>query len=397
LFVVRGLVVMLATLAACGRLGFEERTTTDGDSDSPNSGGDGPGAAMGWTRITAGDETTCGIYKSRAYCWGRGSNNEIGDGVATNRPSPTLVALPAGTVTDIVQGEGHGCAIVDDSVYCWGLAAIGNGNPQAATPQKITALPANVTSLSAGGQFVCAVAGGNVYCWGNESSGSLGNGAAGSSFTPALVTLPTTAISVDAGNDHAIALLSDGSLYVWGHNDNGCFGVGSTTPTSSDVPLQTAASASVLPRLAGWHMCALENGAVRCWGEGTSGELGNNMFNDSSNPVQVVGMTAGVTTMETGGGPSNHDASCAVIAGAVSCWGNGTFGRLGTGNANDAPTPQPVSGVPATVVELALGFEHACARGSDGSLRCWGRGDLGQLGNGMSANSLVPVVVPLPP
>jgi alpha-tubulin suppressor-like RCC1 family protein len=76
--------------------------------------------------------------------------------------------------------------------------------------------------------------------------------------------------------------------------------------------------------------------------------------------------------------------------------GTGANGRLGTGNTSDQTTPQPVQNLPGDVVELALGFEHTCARSSDGTMRCWGRGDLGQLGDGDGADSLTPVVVPLP-
>jgi alpha-tubulin suppressor-like RCC1 family protein len=388
--------VVVVALAGCGRLGFQDRSaTSDGDTDSAGTA-DVALPVTGWTRVSAGDETTCGIDKSRAYCWGRGSNNEIGDGNATNRPSPTEVALPTGSVTDIVQGEGHGCAVVDDAVYCWGLAAIGNGNPTAATPRKVT-LSSGVTSISAGGGFACATAGGNLYCWGDDPSGALGNGAAGATLVPQRITLPASAVAVDAGNDHAMAMISDGRVYVWGHNDNGVFGNGPTAPASSDVPVEITSISGTLPVLAGWHACVLVAGAVSCWGTGTRGELGDGQMMDRPTPGFVTGMMSGVTALAVGGGPVNHDATCAVNGGAATCWGSGIYGRLGTGTMSDQSLPQPVQSLPADIVELALGFEHTCARSSDGSVRCWGRGDLGQLGDGQSANSLTPVDVPLPP
>jgi alpha-tubulin suppressor-like RCC1 family protein len=391
---VRGLFV-LAALSACGRLDFETtRVTTDGAIDSPDV--DSSVTIDGWSRIAAGSETTCGIYKSRAYCWGSGTNNEIGDGAGVNRPSPTAVALPAGTVSQITEGEGHGCAIVGGAAYCWGNGAIGNGQPTSALPVAVS-LPATITSISAGGGFACAVSSGSVYCWGQDPAGALGNGAGGASNTPQLVTLPSAALSVDAGNDHVMALLADGSLYVWGHNDAGCYGTGSTSPTSSDVPVATAAVTGVQPSLAGWHACAVKSGAATCWGMGSIGELGDGLSQDSASPVTPMGMGSGVTAMVTGGGPTNRDASCAIVAGKVSCWGSGTLGRLGTGNEANQATPQAVQNLPNDAVDLALGFEHSCALASDGTLRCWGSGALGQLGDGNSANSLTPVVVPLPP
>ncbi|HSD90073.1 MAG TPA: hypothetical protein VLB44_21225 [Kofleriaceae bacterium] len=363
--------------------------------DSPDVDSSG---TLGWSHVAAGAETTCGIYKGRAYCWGRGTNNEIGDGAGVDRPSPTLVALPAGTVSQITHGEGHGCAVVDGAAYCWGIGAIGNGQPSSALPAAVS-LPATITSISAGGGFACAVASGTVYCWGQDPAGALGNGAGGPSDSPQLVTLPasTSAVSVDAGNDHVMALLADASLYVWGHNDAGCYGTGSTSPTTSDVPVPTGAVTGVLPSLAGWHACALVNGGAKCWGMGSSGELGDGLQQDSASPVTPMAMGSGVTLVATGGGPTNVDISCAVASGQLSCWGNGTAGRLGTGNTAIAITPKPVLGFSGTAVELAIGFEHTCARASDGTVQCWGRGDLGQLGDGNKTNSFSPVVVPLPP
>jgi alpha-tubulin suppressor-like RCC1 family protein len=383
-------------MCACGRFGFEPRATPDAGLGSGGLDGDGAIAA-GWTRVAAGAETTCGIYKSRAYCWGRGTNNEIGDGNGVDQRMPSEVALPAGTVTDVSQGEGNACAVVDDALYCWGAAAIGNGTPSSATPKLVSGLPANVTSLSAGGRFACAVVSSSLYCWGDDPSGANGNGAGGLSLVPQMVALPSQAVGVDAGNDHTMALVSDGRVFVWGHNDNGVFGNGSTSsPATSEVPVETTAVTGTLPSLGGWDACALAGGGVTCWGTGTRGELGDGQMVDRAVAGPVTGMTSGVTVLAVGGGPINHDAACAARAGVVSCWGTGTNGRLGTGNTSDQTTPQPVQNLPGDVVELALGFEHTCARSSDGTMRCWGRGDLGQLGDGDGADSLTPVVVPLP-
>lgn len=310
----------------------------------------------------------------------------------TNRSAPAPVSLPAGTATAIAQGEGHGCAIVDGAAYCWGNAAIGNGQPTSALPQAVS-LPATLTSITVGGGFACAVASPNVYCWGNDTNGALGNGNGGSSLMPVLVSLPAAAISIDAGNDHAIALLADGRVFVWGHNDNGIFGTGSLSPTTSDVPIPTSITGA-LPAIGGWHGCVLIAGRVSCWGEGVNGELGDGLSQDNTNPV--VAIASGVIALDAGGGPTNHDATCASVAGSVRCWGMGTAGRLGTGNTANAATPKPVLGLPADIVELALGFEHTCARTSSGNVHCWGRGDLGQLGDGRSVNDLSPVVVATP-
>jgi alpha-tubulin suppressor-like RCC1 family protein len=85
-----------------------------------------------------------------------------------------------------------------------------------------------------------------------------------------------------------------------------------------------------------------------------------------------------------------------VIAGAVKCWGNGNFGRLGQGSVNNSSVPIAVVGLPGAAVAVALGYAHSCALLADGDIWCWGRGAKGQLGDGLGEDSLVPVRVLAP-
>lgn len=375
-------------LVACGRLSFESAAADATDVDAVVS-------ADGWSRIFAGDHTTCGIYKDRGYCWGRGTNDEIGDGAGLDRASPTPIALPPGKVREIVQGEGHGCAILEDTAYCWGSAPPGTGPPASTQPIAVVSLPSPVTALSAGAGHTCAIANGDVYCWGDDNAGCLGNGAIGPTTTPMRVTLPDSVTSMDTGNDHTFVMLANGTVMAWGHNDFGVFGTGSTSPAESQSPV-TSSLVTGRPSVGGWHACAVvPGGTVQCWGRGTMGELGDGLSTSSASPVSVTGL-ANVDDVHAGGGPSNQDATCAIVAGAVSCWGNGDFGRLGNNATTSSPIPVPVQGLPDDIVELALGYTYSCARSADGTARCWGRGSLGQLGDGGAADSMVPVIVPPP-
>ncbi len=47
----------------------------------------------------------------------------------------------------------------------------------------------------------------------------------------------------------------------------------------------------------------------------------------------------------------------------------------------------------SNAVGLALGSTHSCALLDDGSTKCWGQNNWGQLGNGTFTDSLVPVTV----
>ena len=138
------------------------------------------------------------------------------------------------------------------------------------------------------------------------------------------------------------------------------------------------------------HSCGLTpEGSVECWGENYYGQLGNGATTDSSVPVQVDGLTSGVTTV-TGG--ANHSCSIAD-GGAVQCWGENNYGQLGNGTTTDSSVPVQVDGLTSGVTTITAGAYHSCATTATGAAQCWGRNNSGQLGNGAHTDSNVPVAV----
>lgn len=98
--------------------------------------------------------------------------------------------------------------------------------------------------------------------------------------------------------------------------------------------------------------------------------------------------------------------TCARTAGGtapdtarVFCWGQNSYGQLGdsTGTiaADSSPRAvrQPASGGPIVLVFVTDGYYHSCGLTETGAAYCWGRGYEGQLGNGSSTNSTLPVAV----
>jgi alpha-tubulin suppressor-like RCC1 family protein len=371
--------VVLLVTCGCGRIGF-----TDVDAAAADSA-DAPTSAMGWSKLVAYGNSTCGVFGGRAYCWGANDSGQLGDGGTANVPAPRAVMLPAGVVDDLNVGETNGCAIVAGRLYCFGDL----GDP---APKEVV-LGSAATAVSLGRVFRCVLAM-KVQCWGANDEGELATG----NMTPRTMPGPInfngpTITAIDAGDDHACALDAAGDAHCWGHNDNGTMGAGSVNPTAQLVPNTVINKVHGLPNIGGWHACAITAGAVACWGQGTSGELGNGVQADQATPVPVIGLTAGVAAIATGGGPNDRDATCAIQNGAVRCWGGGAFGRLGNGATDDQLTPVDVIGLPLPAVEVAAGYGHACAVLTDGSAWCWGRGLAGELGDGTMANRLMPVRV----
>ncbi len=137
-----------------------------------------------------------------------------------------------------------------------------------------------------------------------------------------------------------------------------------------------------------YHTCALANGGVQCWGDNRYGQLGTvSGLSQSAVPVQVVGVSDGAQAVAAGEGHS-----CALVNGAVLCWGRNSEGQIGNNTNISSATPAPVSGLGAGVQAIVAGQYHSCAL-VDGTVKCWGRNDEGELGNNNTVSSNIPVSV----
>ena len=65
--------------------------------------------------------------------------------------------------------------------------------------------------------------------------------------------------------------------------------------------------------------------------------------------------------------------------GSIRCWGRAENGELGYGNKNSVGRDISVADagpveLPRDIIKITAGSHHTCALESDGQIRCWGDG-----------------------
>ena len=362
---------------------------------------------------TSGSSHTCALTAGRVMkCWGYNAKGQIGDGTTGNFNRPVNVRNLPGGVVGMSLGAGHTCARAGgNAIHCWGRAehgrlAFGNGGysghgggwPTHITePASISALPSLPAKLSLLDGTSCALlATGGAMCWGANKYGQIGDGWAFSNGdgvdqagARAVEGLSSNVRDIAVGIEHVCAVKTDGSVWCWGRNQYGQLGDGSSIQRMT--PVQVPGIQNAVAIAAGSnHTCALDGASgVRCWGRNDYGQLGIGSANDSDSPVAVIGIDGEVTALSLG---DSH--SCALLAGGVvRCWGRNDSGELGDATTSNRYTPVALDDSGTVYTELAAASEHTCGLTDGGQVKCWGRNNYGQLGDGSTTLRVSPVGV----
>ncbi len=358
----------------------------------------GAASAGNASAVSAGFMHTCALTRwGGVKCWGYNGEGELGNGTSTQQDTPVdVIGLSAGARA-VSAGYFHTCALTDaGGVKCWGdnrEGQLGNGaTVQQDTPVDVVGLLAGVSAIAAGYYHTCALTdAGGVKCWGDNRLGQLGDGTTEDRWTAVDVLGLTAGVSaIAAGMDHTCALTQAGGVKCWGYNGDGELGDGSGV--QQDTPVDVLGLTEGVSAIAAgyYHTCALtQDGGVKCRGDNYSGELGDGTQTYAYAPVDVVGLSSGVSALALG-----QDHTCALTqGGAVQCWGSNHSDQLGDGTTTDRHTPVDVLGLSASVSALAAGGGHTCALTQSGGVECWGDNYYGQLGDDTQTNRSTPVDV----
>lgn len=355
---------------------------------------------------------SCGIQQGgELFCWGLNDQGQLGDGTTTRRLRPTAVRYEGATplVNQVSTGYHNTCIVTDaNRVMCWGDGTYGQNGigsystdgtefDQKRPKEVLLSWDVNATMVSTGRDFACAlIDDGAIRCWGKNNYGQLGIGSTSPSYSglPQTVQLPVGrfALSIDAVEEHACAVLDDGSMYCWGNHKYGNMGTGQLLTStnsyiSTPIPVELPPGKRVsLMAVGNEHSCALmTDDSLWCWGRNYYGEIGNgNIATQNSEmellPVEVdVQYYSPIVALSAG-----YRSTCSLHDdGMLNCWGWNNEGQVGDGLSNDQSTPTTIQLEGSTEATwISSGYQSTCATGSDGSAQCWGNNDYGRLGDG---------------
>jgi alpha-tubulin suppressor-like RCC1 family protein len=321
------------------------------------------------------------------------------------------------------------CALFEDySLKCWGTnddGQLGQGDTlqRGDTPETMgDALQPihlgnqrTVVSFSVGGDGACAILDNRqLKCWGGNGSGQLGLGSnvknvgtnpgeMGDNLLSVDLGTGRYAVEVSAGDVHTCAILDNATVKCWGDNSEGQLGLGDTRARGlvpgdmGDALPAIDLGTTLLPVhiFTGYKDTCVEfeDHSLKCWGGNVRGILGSSDTQRGENPGEM-GSALPFMNIE----PSlpiaqvsfayNH-ACVTFITGALKCWGANDTGQLGLEDHDDRGTSavQMGSGLPLVNIgtfqspqAVTVGEFDTCVILGDGSVKCWGENDDGELG-----------------
>lgn len=298
-------------------------------------------------QVSAGVSHACAVTSAGAvFCWGNNAAGQLGDGSSTFSSTPVAVAGLSSGVQEVAAGSFHTCALTTaGAVWCWGTnsaSQLGDGTAtNSPTPVAVSGLGSQVQAIAVGYNHSCALTtAGALLCWGNNFLGQLGDGTSSNRSTPVGVSgLGSGVQGIAAGSAHSCAVTTAGAAFCWGGNFSNQLGDGTSTNRITPVSVSGLSSGVQSLAVGDNHSCALTTaGAVQCWGYNDNGQLGDTTRTQRSTPVAATDLSSGVQAITVGA----YHTCAQTTAGTVACFGSNFFGQLGNGSSTSRSSPTPI-------------------------------------------------------
>ena len=262
--------------------------------------------------------------------------------------------------------------------------------------------------VACGGHFALALkSNGSLWAWGENGNGQLGDGTMQDRSRAVRVGQDHNWTRIAAGPSYSLALKSDGTVWAWGHSDFSEWGHEPVYTRTSEKDLTVPTR---LGRESNWTAIATTpQHTLLLKGDGTSWiwEHGGGFFSFKPDDELVTAL-GGLFDAASNNASRNrafHFGASSFIFPLAKDWavGLGEDGNIwlkGHNHAGEQLGPGLTAPSPMSAVEtvegpywrmIRIGTDHVVAVKSDGSLWAWGTNYAGQIGNGTTNASAVPV------
>lgn len=311
--------------------------------------------------------------------------------------------MVASVVLGACGGTSRATPAPSSVAYRWGV--VGNQGKIArlelSTPEEVAGITGNVVQIATSNSDGYALTSrGAVYGWGVNSYGELGDGKKSPYEARAvMVVFPAGVRIVSLPDpmpfDAGLAIDSTGHVWGWGLNGDQDLCLPSLIESR---PQRLPLSGVTLATGARTHALFYSKGIVYACGSGDAGELGDASTATATVPTPVTGLPSGERVIAL---TSSWEGSGALLAdGSYYDWGYNAAGQLGDGTTANSAVPVEVdlAGAVTTVFQGGSGATNGqtVAILADGSVWMWGANAKGQLGVGTNVSSETPVRVDVP-
>lgn len=303
-----------------------------------------------FAKLATYGRTTCGLDTlGKAWCWGSNSWGALGDGSNANFAATPVAVAGNRTFVDLSAGSNHACGVeaATAKAYCWGnneWRQLGDLTSAARSAPVQVQAPIGFLRIAAGTNATCGVTATNAaFCWGANSIGQAGDGGA-INYGNVFVTTPQAVVgglqfsALTLGNQFTCGITLAQSAYCWGSNNSKLGSAGNDTSSPRAVAgglLFTALSAGY------GHACGITTQhEIWCWGANQHGQLGNAVQDGITTPVRTGGAILGSEVAAAGINTGSGAHTCGISYDRLTtwCWGRNDVGQLGNGETTPPAT-----------------------------------------------------------